>query len=208
MFVSPVAGIDDRHVGVVGCDPHRPFTGMADDNYIGIVLQHPHCVGDRFALGGRGRLGIGRRQDLPPEAIHRRLEREPCAGAGFIEQGCQDAALRLRLRPAHPVGNLGIGEVLQELVRQPENRLDFSLVQVINRDQMANHERGRNGKIGVSRGSTRRWWQSTEIAPLSHPPLRGEPNGHTETRNETSPNSVRPSCGHSPDSQCSNCRCT
>ena len=94
MFVAAVAGVDYRDGGVVRRHPRGAFQRVANDDGIDITADDPDCILERFPLCGRGGLdGVFGGKHLATKAMHGRLEREPGAGAGFVEEGRQQAAV-------------------------------------------------------------------------------------------------------------------
>ena len=75
MLMAAVAGIDHRHIGMLGHRLHRTVPIVAHDQDIGVARHDFGRVGDGLAFGGRGCLHVRAGDHRTAEPLHRRLER-------------------------------------------------------------------------------------------------------------------------------------
>ena len=140
VLMRAVAGVDDRTLGMVGGDAGCALPRVTDHDGVGVALNHPDGVGDALALGRRAARGVGRRDDLATEAQHGRLEGEPRAGAGLVEEAGQDAPLGDRQPPAQPGGDTA--QTSRQLVGQLQETLNLVEGEIVDRDEMPSHRVG------------------------------------------------------------------
>ena len=91
MFACAVAGVEDRHAGVVGGQLGRARLRVAQDDDVGILLQGAHRVGQGLALADGAELhALGDRDDRAAQPLHGGNEGGAGARAWFVEQAGQD----------------------------------------------------------------------------------------------------------------------
>ncbi len=143
MLAAPVTPVDHRHVR----DQRRPFRGallvVPDDDHVGVAGDDADRVLQRLALGGARELPrvVGAHHPSA-EAKHGRLEREPGAGGGLVEEGRHDL-------PLEPAG--GPGGVGAHLVGAHEDGLQQRPGELLRGDHMVQaFARGNRGEGHVS----------------------------------------------------------
>ena len=115
VLARPVPGVDDRDPGHHGGAARRPRLIVAEDDHVGVGLDHPDRVLEGLALDRAGelarRLGADHRAAQPH---HRGFEGEPGPGAGLVEEGGHDPAVEAPV--PHPVEGGGPGDHVLEQV--------------------------------------------------------------------------------------------
>ena len=129
MLAAAVARVNHGAWRVLGGDPRRAVARMAHHDNVGIGAHHAHGVGQGFALGGRGRVHVGRADDGAAEPMHRGFETQARAGRRFVEKRRHDKAVgSLERFAAFEPGGERVGEL--------ENPLDIDRGQVFDRDDV------------------------------------------------------------------------
>ncbi len=136
MLVAAVAAVDHRDRRKFGGEPHRAVARMADDDHVGVVRDHPHGVGEAFALGGRARGGIGAGDDVAAEPQHRAFEGEARARARLVEQRRQNVVGGDIGALADAIGEVGVGQFVEIGLGHLENLFDLRVGEIVDRNHM------------------------------------------------------------------------
>ncbi len=116
MLVTAVTGIDNWDWGVHCSDHWSAFLWMAHSSDVRISGDNADGIRNAFAFGSGGGVCGGESNDRAAQLQHCRLKAESCAGAWFIEEGCQLFAF----------ANLGIFlRVFDDVIAHLEQLVDF-----------------------------------------------------------------------------------
>ena len=94
MFTHPVAGINNRLLGIMGRRCRRARFRMAQDDHIGVTFQRAYGIGQTFAFSHRAILHIVDRNHLATQAQHGRHKAGAGTGTWLVEEIGQDFALQ------------------------------------------------------------------------------------------------------------------
>jgi len=113
-------------------------------DHVTVVFQHVHRVFDRLLVevAGAGHLRIREAGDLPTQAQHCGLMRQPCAGAGLVERRDQDFVRQ-------QIGVLPIAGERRQLISHLKNALKLVALETLERQNVPTGKAPHDGDLSL-----------------------------------------------------------